>query len=211
MTTHSGESTRRTQAERSATTIRKILDSSIGLLITSGYARTSTIEIAHAADISQGAVFRHFPTRIDLMTAVAEDQAAAVLRRLDAGLKESDPACEPLPVLLDQLERLCTDPLVFAWYELIDGSRSDERLAGAVIEVWQRLQDAIVDRAMKLPWPSGTERSTIDSVVFISMRVWEAEARFREVVGDSAAVLGSTRQRYTELISAIFEESLTAG
>lgn len=203
-----GGTGRRTQAERSASTIRKILDASTQCLLDNGYAKTSTIEIAQAAGLSQGALFRHFASRVDLMAALANDLASSVLDRLDAGLASRNTDEEPLASLLADLEQLCTDSQAFALYELIDGSRSDPALAAVVIEVWLRLQNSIVDRSMSRPWPAGIERSRIEDIVFISMRVWEAEARFRAVVGESVPLLNTTRDRFTALITQLFEHPM---
>lgn len=199
---------RRTQAERSATTVRKILDASADCLVRLGYTRTSTIEIAQAAGVSQGAVFRHFPTRLDLMVALAEDVAASILLRCSAALAEGEHFADPLRGLLDLLQEQCSDPRTFALYELIDGSRSDPELAHRVVEIWHELHARIVNAARKLPWSAETERSNVDAVVFVAMRVWEGEARFSAVVGDSSPVLDSTRKRITRILTAIFEQPL---
>lgn len=60
----------RTQQQRRETTIARLLDASIAItIIEFGYARTSAALIAKRAQVSGGALFRHFPTMRDLMAA----------------------------------------------------------------------------------------------------------------------------------------------
>ena len=58
---------RRTQAERRAATIERLVDASIAVLAESGYAGASVKAICDHAGVSQGALFRHFETRLELL------------------------------------------------------------------------------------------------------------------------------------------------
>ena len=60
---------RRTQGERSAATVAKLIQATIEAIVEVGYAGASTREICDRAGISQGGLFRHFPTRRDLIVA----------------------------------------------------------------------------------------------------------------------------------------------
>jgi AcrR family transcriptional regulator len=59
---------RRTQAERSAETRRRILDAAVDCLVDRGYAKTTVEEVARRAGVSLGAERHHFPSKIDLLT-----------------------------------------------------------------------------------------------------------------------------------------------
>jgi len=61
---------RRTQAERSEATRRRILDAAVGLLGERGYAGLRTSDVAEAAGVSKGAQTHHFPSKDDLVVAV---------------------------------------------------------------------------------------------------------------------------------------------
>ena len=67
----------RTQQQRREETIARLLDASIDTIIEVGYARASAAVIAKRAEVSDGALFRHFPTMGDLMAATAQE----VMRR----------------------------------------------------------------------------------------------------------------------------------
>ena len=70
---------RRSQQERREGTIRKLLDAATETLIEVGYAEASVQRICERAELSQGALFRHFATREALMVAVGEDVGAELL------------------------------------------------------------------------------------------------------------------------------------
>ena len=62
---------RRTQAERREATIGKLVEATIGCLAELGYSGTSTGAICKRAGVSQGGMFRHFGTRLELIAAAA--------------------------------------------------------------------------------------------------------------------------------------------
>ena len=63
----------RTQQQRREDTIARLLDACIETIIEVGYARTSAALITKRAQVSDGALFRHFPTMGDLMAATAHE------------------------------------------------------------------------------------------------------------------------------------------
>jgi AcrR family transcriptional regulator len=85
--------TRRTQAERSGETRRRILDAALVLLGDKGYAGLRTLDVAQAAGVSKGAQTHHFPSKDDLVVAVVEhvfqrasEQARDRARRVRRGI-----------------------------------------------------------------------------------------------------------------------------
>ena len=61
-----------TQAERRKQTRRKLLEAGTSVLLAQGAAGFSTVAVADAAELSNGAVFNHFNTRLDLLVATVE-------------------------------------------------------------------------------------------------------------------------------------------
>lgn len=78
---------RRTNVERSATTRAKLLTAAIEILSSDGYAATTTTRVSQMAGVSRGAMLHQFPTRADLLVAVAdhvlENQNRARAERLE--------------------------------------------------------------------------------------------------------------------------------
>jgi AcrR family transcriptional regulator len=137
--------TRRTQAERSATTRAQLLDATIECLFELGYVRTTTSEIAERAGLSRGAQLHHFPTKAELVTTAVEHLFArrhgefvAAIARLPAGADRASAA-------IDLLWSMVSGPTFYAWLELAVAARTDPELKRSVgaltshfIEVVQR-------------------------------------------------------------------------
>jgi AcrR family transcriptional regulator len=61
---------RRTQAERSETTRKQLLDAAVKLIRQNGFGGLRTIEVASLAGVSRGALLHHFPSKHALVVAV---------------------------------------------------------------------------------------------------------------------------------------------
>src|SRR5258708_9511366 len=62
--------TRRTQAERSETTRKQLLEAATKLIRQKGFGGLRTIEVASVAGVSRGALMHHFPSKHALVVAV---------------------------------------------------------------------------------------------------------------------------------------------
>ena len=89
-----------TQAERRAATRARVLDAAEPLFAEQGYEATSTDEILAAAEISRGALYHHFPTKLAVFEAVFERVSEAAIARAVRGGAASDSP-------LDTLVRVC--------------------------------------------------------------------------------------------------------
>jgi len=61
---------RRTQAERTETTRKQLLDAAVKLIRKNGFGGLRTIEVADLAGVSRGALMHHFPSKHELVVAV---------------------------------------------------------------------------------------------------------------------------------------------
>jgi AcrR family transcriptional regulator len=61
---------RRTQAERSESTRKQLLDAAVKLIRRNGFGGLRTIEVADLAGVSRGALMHHFPSKHELVVAV---------------------------------------------------------------------------------------------------------------------------------------------
>ena len=130
---------RRTQAERRAGSLRRLLDAATAALIEVGYYRTTVAEVCARAGLSQGALFRHFETRIALLIAVADDidQGLRTLYRRD--FEQLRPVqTDELVLALSVLRANVASPLHQAWFELLMAARTDAALHAALLPIWQR-------------------------------------------------------------------------
>jgi AcrR family transcriptional regulator len=74
---------------------RVLIDAALQLAGEGGAEAVSVREAARRAGVSPGAPFRHFPSRVALMTAVAEEAQRRFRAEIDAALSEA-PADDPL-------------------------------------------------------------------------------------------------------------------
>jgi AcrR family transcriptional regulator len=151
---------RRTQQERRDATVRKLLDATTDALVEVGYARTSVQEICNRAEISQGGLFRHFSSRLELMIRTGDDIGDGLLElyRRDFQSLRSRRGDE-LALALKLLRGNVQSRLHQAWFELLMAARTDAALREALTPIWKRRDDAmqrlaaelLPDRARALP------------------------------------------------------------
>jgi AcrR family transcriptional regulator len=119
-----------TQAQRRASTQAKILDATVQALVSVGYAGASTTEICRLAGVSQGALFRYWPTK----GALLADAAAHLLGRVTTAYEQAFAgrggvsAREALEALWDTYRQ----PDLQAAVELYVAARTDPDLAEAL-------------------------------------------------------------------------------
>lgn len=123
---------RRTQAERSATTREALLDAAVDCLVERGFSATTTAEVTHRAGLSLGALVHHFPTKADLLTAAV----GHVMQRRQAEFRKAmtdiDPGADLLDAAIDLLWEAFNGQTFQAWVELWVAARTDPELAAAV-------------------------------------------------------------------------------
>src|SRR3954471_632652 len=141
----------RTQQQRREETIARLLDASIDTIIEIGHARASAAVIAKRAQVSDGALFRHFPTMGDFMAATAHE---VMRRQLDLFTKQvaeiaaDKPALEAALTILRDVTGNATNTVM---YELLVAARTDEKLRATLQEVLTEYAANIYDIARALP------------------------------------------------------------
>ena len=171
------EPKRRTQKERREGTIRKLIDAATHTLIEVGYAEASVQRICARAELSQGALFRHFATREALMVAVGEDVGARILERYRKKFL-SVPADEDAVGAAVRLVRdACRSRLNGAWYELSMAARTNDNLQKHLEPVARRYYADITTAARDLlPGFAAKMGSSFDVLVSTVIAVFDGEA-----------------------------------
>jgi AcrR family transcriptional regulator len=205
---------RRTQQERREGTIRKLLDAATDTLIELGYAEASVQRICTRAELSQGALFRHFATREALMVAVGEDVGAKLLERykkkfaaLPKGANRSgqSPASldgvhegrrrfgegrtevNDVPAAMRLVRDACRSRLNQAWYELEIAARTNDNLQKALEPVARRYYADISAAARELlPELASKLGPSFDVLVATVIAVFDGETMHRFVVKEPA-------------------------
>ena len=117
-------------AVRRAATRAKIMDAGVHCLAEFGYAATSTPLVARLAKVSRGSLLHQFPTKVDLILAVAEHaargQGAYIRDQVMARKAGRERFVEGVEAVWQALRR----PEAIALTEVMIAARSDPELAG---------------------------------------------------------------------------------
>jgi AcrR family transcriptional regulator len=172
----------RTQQQRREETIARLLDASIDSIIDVGYARASAAVIAKRAQVSDGALFRHFPTMGDFMAATARE---VMRRQLDSFTKQvaEIPADKPaLQAALTIMRDVTGNSTNAVMYELMVAARTDEKLRTTLQEVLTEYAANIYDVARALPGADQFPDDTFIALVAIITNTFDGAAIVRAVM-----------------------------
>ena len=128
---------RRTQAERRETTRAALLDAALEQLVEGGLATFTTTEVARRAELSQGALFKHFPSKAELLAAVAEHLFEQLRARFERAYARKPEGSRSVSEGLELLWTQMLDPRLAAAFELYTAARTDRELQarlGPVVE-----------------------------------------------------------------------------
>ena len=133
--------TRRTQAQRSASTQERLMEATVDCLVERGFDGTSTTEICRRAGVSRGAQLHHFPTKAGLLVAAVEylcDRRHEEFRKLVKGKRSQ---AKRVDVAFEQFWKICSSPALVAWIELGVAARTDPFLSQEMRRVSERFED----------------------------------------------------------------------
>ena len=116
-------------AERRAATRAKIMDAAVECLAEFGYAATSTPLVAKMAKVSRGSLLHQFPTKVDLILAVAEHAARAQGAFISDQLMARSEGRERFLQGVDAIWAALRRPTSVALMEVMIAARSDAELA----------------------------------------------------------------------------------
>lgn len=122
---------RRTNAQRSAETRGSIIKAAIEILFLRGHTATTTIEVAARARVSRGAMLHHFPTRVDLLIAVAQHIVADQREQRGKRGRELGPGLARYYAGADINWEVQKQPGTIAFLEIMMATRSDADLRKA--------------------------------------------------------------------------------
>lgn len=176
----------RTQQQRRAETVARLLDASIATIVDVGYARASAKVIARRAQVSDGALFRHFPTMGDFMAATAYEvmrRQLDLFTKLVAQIPADRPALEAVLTILRDVTGNATNAVT---YELLVAARTDDRLRATLRDVLDEYATTIVDIAHTLPGTDGLPRDTFAAQVALLANTFDGAALVRPVLPQPA-------------------------
>ncbi len=197
MTTTSAQ--RRTQQQRRDATIGALLDATVTCLAERGYAATSTAAVCAEAGVSQGALFRHFPTRQALLVATAEHVATRNVEAFRASVGADVDTVDDVVAVLGHLRRAVLSPANQTWRELLVAARSDADLRTALLPARESLQAQMLAAATDL-WGDRLHGEDLAAVLSIVVNMLDGLA-FSALDPDPTAIPGRTVERALRLLA----------
>ncbi len=172
---------RRTQGERRATTIATLVDATIATMLDLGYARTTVKEVCARAGLSHGALYRFFPTMLDLIMAAAEEIGKRQMAHFEERWARQAESAEPLYDSLVLLRESCRSPTNAVFYELLVAARTDADLRRALRPGVERYFTEIRESARKAQPLAALPPEVFDTLLFSVIHLFDGETLVRKV------------------------------
>ena len=176
---------RRTQAERRAATTRALLDATVSSLFVLGHARSTTPGICQRAGVSQGALFKHYPTKQALLSAAAEHLFDTLLARYLEDFAQIPGGADRVAEAARLLWRMFESRELAAAFELMICARTDRELAQGLAPVVARHAEKLRDHARRL-FPEAAGNRRFDLVLDAMLELMQGMALSRVVDPDEA-------------------------
>jgi AcrR family transcriptional regulator len=176
-------------AERRAATRAKIMDAAVRCLAEFGYAATSTPLVARLAKVSRGSLLHQFPTKVDLILAVAEYALDARGQKVFDELRPYPDGPDRFLYGVDAVWASLHTPAAIALMEVTLAARSDPELAERyphfADEIEERLRRARVRMAGNLGVPERLEE--IEAVAHLTRMALNGLAMESVFIGRESA------------------------
>lgn len=156
----------RGEYQSSALMRTRLLEAGIECLARYGYAGTTTTLIQHAAGVSRGALLHHFPTRADLMLAIAHHAHKLGEQRVEERLQAYPAGRERFLALIGTVWETMDEPREVALVEIMVGARGDPLLAERITSFVDDMHRIRTDQVWAMVADLGvTNRARLDAAV----------------------------------------------
>lgn len=166
---------RRSQKERREDSIARLLDATIHCLAVHGDRETSISRICARASLSQGGLFRHFPSRTALIAAAAHEVARRHLQQLEAVLNVPSDSEARIDALILGVQTAARGPLTAAWREVLNAARTHPELREAVVPAVRNYEAGVLAIAAQMPG-SGDDPESLGILLLSLLHVFDSEA-----------------------------------
>lgn len=172
----------RTQQQRREETVARLLDASIATIVEVGYARASAAVITKRADVSVGALFRHFETMGDFMAATAYEVLRRQLELFTKQVAEIPADGPAIEAVLEILRDITRNPTNAVMYELMIAARTDEKLRATLQHVLTEYGTKIFEAAHALPGTENVPEETLEILAATLTNTFDGAAIVRAVM-----------------------------
>ncbi|MFF2550898.1 TetR/AcrR family transcriptional regulator [Nocardia sp. NPDC058058] len=172
---------RRTQQERRATTVAKLVDATIAAIGEVGYQRATVQEICGRAGLSAGAMFRQFDTRLDLIVRTAQEAFSRQLDAYRATMEHLGAQENALDAALRFLRAAQSSNLIHALREIFLAARSDTELRERIAPIAEGYYGDIVATLNSTGLLDDFPAELREPIFFMMLHLFSGEAVVRGV------------------------------
>lgn len=173
--------TRRSQQERRAATVDRLVAATVETILEVGYYRTSVKEICTRADLSVGAMFRQFDSRLELIGKVAHDLTAQILESYRAAAKDLQAQPDPRASAIEFLAQSAAAPLTDVWRELMMAARTDAELRAMIAPSLPLLYEGVYELTDELGLFGNVPESERRVLLYSMMHMFSGAALTRPI------------------------------
>jgi len=183
------------------------VDATIAAISELGYHGATVREICGRAGLSQGAVTRHFPTRLDLIAAAAQEVAQRQEDLYTSGLSAAPEGSSLVRMAIRLLRDGTRTPLNAVWLELAVAARTTPDLAARIGPLISGAYLRTLEMASLLPGAGQLDPVDFQMLVMSLVHLFNGEALSLIVVQ-----MPEVEERRLALVSALIARLLeTAG
>jgi AcrR family transcriptional regulator len=173
---------------------QRLIDAAIACLFELGYAATTTQVVTDRAGVSRGAILHHFPTKVDLMVAVAQYAADYQNRQVRKHLAEVEPGLPLYLAITEATWAVTIQPPATALLEVMMASRADAALAARLPAVVEAFESQQREDVWRLAQGLGiTDRDQIEAMVRLHRAAMRGLAIELNLQGNPEAAEASMR------------------
>ena len=166
---------RQTQQERRRDTKRKLLTATIECLIEEGYHAVTTTKVCQRSGMSQGAIFKHYPTKHALLTAAIERLYEQLIDTYEVLVKGIPTTGDRIPICLQALWTLFELPQLLAVFDLHTAARTDPALQKALAPFERRHREQIRLVAARI-FPEASQNPKLQAGIDLVLMVVQGTA-----------------------------------
>ncbi|SNY84662.1 transcriptional regulator, TetR family [Nocardia amikacinitolerans] len=180
--TDSADRPRRTQQQRRAATVAKLIEATIAAIGEVGYQRATVQEICGRAGLSVGAMFRQFDSRLDLVVRTADEIVTRQLAGFRAVMEQLGAQENPLEVALRFLRDAQSSTITHALREIYLAARSDAELRDRIAPTVEQYYAEIVAEVERTEVLRDFPARIREPLFFLTLHLFSGQAIVRGVI-----------------------------
>jgi len=192
------------QQARSRATRKKLLNACVDCLCCVGFSNTTTTMIAKKAGVSQGALFKHFASKPQLIAATTQHLFTKLFDEFREAFSIDNSHDDVISSVLPALWAVFLKPELYVVVELYIAARTDDSLREALVPVTAQHREHLLEEARRLFPVSAAKNPRFDVAVDAIMATMQGAAISAVTINDPPRVA-----RFTQFLEHVCRRELT--